>query len=102
MPHITTCPKCGKMFEAQSEEHANSPARLCPHCWASLPVRTYAQAQREPTKAAVRRWMEDHEDGAETATHLAERAAYAFDRDRWLDDETHWVWDIAAEVFGTW
>jgi hypothetical protein len=38
MPHITTCPKCGKLYEAQSEEAANEPdicnpqARWCRDC----------------------------------------------------------------------
>ena len=40
MPCITTCPKCGKAYEAASEELANQPtwaerkARWCPDCLA--------------------------------------------------------------------
>lgn len=34
--HITSCPKCGKAYEEQSEESANNPDRLCPDC--SRPV----------------------------------------------------------------
>lgn len=30
---ITTCPKCGKCYEEQSEEEANSPSRECMDCW---------------------------------------------------------------------
>lgn len=54
-----------------------------------------------PTRAdrcAVRRWMRLHADEHETATALAEAASAAFDwPEEWLDDSTHWVWDIAAE-----
>jgi len=31
-------------------------------------------------------------------TTLAENAAFNFDNEAWLDDETHWVWDVAFEV----
>lgn len=30
--HITSCPECGKAYEEQSEESANSPSRRCPQC----------------------------------------------------------------------
>lgn len=30
---ITTCPKCGNLYDAQSEEHANNPGRSCLACW---------------------------------------------------------------------
>ena len=33
----------------------------------------------------------------DNATELAENAAHHFDRDDWLDDETHVVWDLAIE-----
>ena len=29
----TNCLKCGKCYEEQSEEQANSPARECMDCW---------------------------------------------------------------------
>ncbi len=29
---ITTCTKCGKLYEAGSEEQANEPGRLCLSC----------------------------------------------------------------------
>ena len=35
-------------------------------------------------------------DNRVTATELAEMAASALDHPEWLDDETHWVWEIAA------
>ena len=30
---ITTCPKCGKAYEEQSREEADSPNRLCSECF---------------------------------------------------------------------
>lgn len=39
MPNVTRCPHCGKLFEAFSEEMANSPDykdRLCPDCFDRL------------------------------------------------------------------
>lgn len=60
------------------------------------------------TKSSVRSYMvsivEDHRDpitGEINATGLAEDAAAAFDAndlDGPLDDETHWIWDVALEV----
>jgi hypothetical protein len=32
MPNITTCTKCGGLYEAGSEEQANEPERFCPSC----------------------------------------------------------------------
>ena len=45
MPHITVCPRCGKAYEASSEQVANQPPcgiggdpsdRWCPGCHAAL------------------------------------------------------------------
>lgn len=33
MPNITTCPECGELYEAGSEEQANEPDRRCHRCW---------------------------------------------------------------------
>lgn len=62
----------------------------------------------DPSKVAVKAWMkknaptfEDKKTGEIDATGLAEAAAEEFDEKDiggWLDDETHWVWDLAAEV----
>jgi len=38
------------------------------------------------------------EGGEVNYTRLAENAAWHFDHDEWLDDETHWVWDVALEA----
>jgi len=55
-------------------------------------------------KSKVLKWMiaelEFNRDnyidmGSVNLTKLAEGAAHAFDHDEWLDDETHWVWDVA-------
>ena len=47
----------------------------------------------------------DHPDlwdcGEVNCTRLAENAAWEFDHDEWLDDETHWVWDLAVDI-GAW
>ena len=40
----------------------------------------------------------DHLTGEINTTGLAEDAAWHFDHDDWLDDETHDVWDAAIEV----
>ncbi len=33
MPHITTCPKCGKLYKETCEERANAPDRQCDTCY---------------------------------------------------------------------
>ena len=33
MAHITTCPKCGKLYEDTCEELANAPDRQCDACF---------------------------------------------------------------------
>jgi len=58
------------------------------------------------TRKKVRRYMqnviEGHRDsltGEVNCTTLAEDAAMEFERmEEWLEDETHFVWDIAIEV----
>lgn len=61
----------------------------------------------EASRATVKKWMvANAADCVERSgprrelntTQLAENAAHAFDHDEWLDDGTHWVWDIALEV----
>ena len=32
MPNITTCPRCGSLYQESSEEMANSPSRICTRC----------------------------------------------------------------------
>lgn len=48
-------------------------------------------------------WMRRNYQECDNATQLAENCAYYFDPDNsyeaWLDDDTHWIWDIAAEFF---
>lgn len=48
----------------------------------------------------VREYMEDmlNEVPQATMTDLAEAAAIGVCRDQWLDDETHWVWELAQQV----
>ena len=30
-------------------------------------------------------------------TKMAETTAHEMGKDEWLDDETHWIWDLAAD-----
>ena len=55
---------------------------------------------RSTLLAAVRRAMFNHLacDPDATATSLAEAAAITLGHDEWLDDETHWIWDLAVET----
>ena len=47
----------------------------------------------------VRTWMQNNAEHYETATELAETANAVFRLpDCVLDDETHWIWDEAAEA----
>lgn len=45
-------------------------------------------------------WMIRNSDQYDNATSLAEAAAHGADgdRDAWLDDSDHWIWDLAAEI----
>lgn len=61
------------------------------------------------TRAEAKRWMRAHsaehidECGDVNFTSLAESCACAFDcadEGGPLDDETHWIWDVAVEVGG--
>lgn len=55
--------------------------------------------QLAPTKAIVRRWMDANRDEYETATQLVEAANAALPLPaEFLDDETHWVWDLAISA----
>lgn len=36
MPHITTCPKCGTLYEETCEELANAPDRQCDSCFGQM------------------------------------------------------------------
>lgn len=37
------------------------------------------------------------ESGQFIATKIAESAAVYYEQDNWLNDESHWIWDIAIE-----
>lgn len=45
-------------------------------------------------------WMLRNAERYDNATNLAEAAAHEADGDHddWLDDDTHWIWDLAAEI----
>ena len=49
--------------------------------------------------AKTHAWMSyDHDTGECDATGLAENTAHALNHDEWLDEQTHPLWDIAADV----
>lgn len=57
------------------------------------------------TRPVVTVWCQrhkhEHKDrhtGEVNATALAEACAQAFNVDHVLDDETHWIWDVAADA----
>lgn len=55
------------------------------------------EEKREPSKAAVLRWMRQISNEYETATELVEACNAALDLpSSWLDDPDHFVWEIAA------
>lgn len=58
--------------------------------------RTSAIEKVSEERQQVFQWMNTHYDEYPTATELAEAAASMFNREDWLDDETHWVWDYAV------
>ncbi len=47
-------------------------------------------------KAEARKYMRLHVNYVDSATTLAEQTATAMGNPEWLDDETHWVWDMAV------
>ena len=52
------------------------------------------------SRSAVRAWMKLNVGLSRTTTELAEQAVDFLDLPQeWLDDETHWIWDEAAEIF---
>lgn len=65
-------------------------------------TKAQAAAEAERTiKATVLRWMRNNAEHHDNATSLAEDAAHnalPVDHDAWLNDETHWVWELAIEV----
>jgi len=52
-----------------------------------------------PLKRQARDYMQAEARNCETATQLAENTAWHFDHDEWLDDELHWVWELALDNF---
>ena len=53
------------------------------------------------SRQAVTRWMKQHKNEFETATALAESAAITWQKPEWLDDDQHWIWDVAIDVLPT-
>ena len=70
-----------------------------------LPVARKPKPQKgpRPTRSNALRWAkancESFFDGTEiNVTDLAESIAHEFGRDDWLDDETHWVHEVAVDA----
>ena len=64
-------------------------------------------AARLGSEAEAFRWAKAHAGeyrealtGEPEYTALAEAAADHFGRLEWLDEETHWIWDVAIDAFG--
>ncbi len=54
-------------------------------------------------KAHAVRELRDLGDGDEAnATQIAENIAHEMDHDEWLDDHTHWIWDVAMDAASKW
>ena len=63
---------------------------------------TVTASSGKSLRQRVKHWMwiriQQDDDIGMTCTELAEEAAIYFDHDKWLDDETHWIWELAFEV----
>ena len=58
---------------------------------------------RTASKRQVRRWMDANAEEYDGPTQLAEAAACEYpEAADWLDDETHWIWDLAADQYSDW
>lgn len=70
-----------------------------------MTYQTKAERKQEALdKGKVLAWMRRNAEHHDNATSLAEEAAhYALpeEHDVWLDDDTHWVWDLAIQVLPT-
>ena len=71
----------------------------------AAPVPSKGGRKFDAGKPNVLNWMkheakncEDPKTGEVNTTELAENAAHEFDSDEWLDDDTHWVWDLAVKA----
>lgn len=64
------------------------------------PRKPVPNPQALPTRREVKAWMlRNADDCDEGCTRLVEAAAAGLDLpEQWLDDETHWLWDVAFEV----
>lgn len=52
---ITTCPVCGNLYEAESEEAANEPTRMCRSCIDNLADQHEAACYEDEGEAAYGR-----------------------------------------------
>jgi hypothetical protein len=79
------------------------PLRLLPHPDAYTPAKA---ATRLPSKAQARRWFSGNyqdfiECGEICSTQMVESFAASYPEcAHWLDEETHWIWDLPVELEG--
>lgn len=52
MSAITTCPKCGSLYQESSEEEANSPTRECTKCY----LDACGKSDGKPDEMDLARW----------------------------------------------
>jgi predicted nucleic acid-binding Zn-ribbon protein len=60
---ITACSKCGRCYEAGSEEQANEPDRLCPTCWLRA-SKDALEVERSKTREGLRAIEQDDDPQA--------------------------------------
>ena len=84
--------------DEEREEHLRACLRSGRTMQASTPPPR--AASKTASKAAVRRWMIANAEGYAGPTQLAEAAACEYpELAVFLDEETHWVWDVAADCY---
>jgi hypothetical protein len=67
-------------------------------------IRTMSFIEEKNHRTKIKNWMMNNAHHHDNATSLAEDAAHnamTEDHDEWLDDEHHWIWDVAIEVLPT-
>lgn len=61
-------------------------------------IMTSLRLHNIPIQEQALNWMRLHYNDYNNMTNLAEHCAIHLNHDEWLDDETHWIWDVAYQV----